>query len=119
MAAAHHCANRRWNDKEPAHTLRTGFPREHEDTRDDLHQYAYEGHARQRYVLLFHRGFADKRFPHHSPALRRRLHHCQRPHSVRTTQTNHHSHQGGQPSINYAYQGDVDRIEKQIVASQR
>ena len=47
-------------NKEPTYTLRTGFPREHEDKHDDLHQHAYEGCARQRYVLLLHRGFADE-----------------------------------------------------------
>ena len=26
LATAHHHANRRWNDKEPTYTLRTGFP---------------------------------------------------------------------------------------------
>ena len=83
------------DNKKPAHPLWAGFPQKHEGTCYDICQYAYEGCAGQRHVLLLPRGFTDERLLHYCPALHRRLHRCQRPCSVCTTQVNHHSHQGG------------------------
>ena len=117
LAPAHHCADRRRHRTEPAHPLQTGLSGQHQGTRGHLCEHANPGRTRQRYVLLFLGGLAHEQVPHNCALVRQHLHGYTRPCCVGSAKTNHHPHQGRQPCINNAHQGDAHRVEAEVVAA--